>query len=328
MLLGIERYRSLSTEEQLAEWEFWNKLGRPEKKVYQDNFNALVHKKKDLLHNNITWEEAAPRLEEELAAVPSSTGARGQQRARSLTVTNGKNWIAGFTAKMEAQKAALAAAARTAPRAVTPTEEEEETDDVSYVPTVASQWLRDKEAARKRKAASSGSRRRRGSFATKLIHQQDAVANAAVEAAFLAVARARDTLYCASLLAGQPRRSLLLVDISELRDTRPEGGQVCESKIRREKTLVTVVGPTDRAELSWVMENLGKAYKHKDSKRLKHHERLELFPTHHGQPLVDTINAMVAERAQARGQPAASDISLQDIFSQQLARLQQEEGLP
>jgi hypothetical protein len=94
--------------------------------------------------------------------------------------------------------------------------------------------------------------------------QGDKTGMQAMQTAFEATARFSDTIHCPGRLQGQPRRGTFLVDVNEVEENAAHGGNLKSGEIRRSKTLVTIVGPTDMLDLSWLMQQMILSVKHKN----------------------------------------------------------------
>jgi hypothetical protein len=143
-------------------------------------------------------------------------------------------------------------------------DDEQEPKKAKYVGLSSTVEDRTEKAAELERQARNDKKRSVGVPATTLGQQGDKTGMQAMQTAFEATARFSDTIHCPGRLQGQPRRGTFLVDVNEVEENAAHGGNLKSGEIRRSKTLVTIVGPTDMLDLSWLMQQMILSVKHKN----------------------------------------------------------------
>ena len=198
----------------------------------------------------------------------------------------------------------------------TPADNTSDTDDNNeYVGMGSSEEERKKEAEKKRRQASSGTKRPPGTFTQSIYHQGDAVSQAAVQAAHIAVATASDTMYYPGRRDGEPEHCIVCLEYNKFVDPNVDGGRPSGdyTKYMRKKPLVVASGVLDDEQLTRILVDSLAALKHK-TKDPKDHVAVRLFRKDPGTALAHKVESYYAKKKDKEGtQPPLAPRELADI---------------
>ena len=335
--LAIMNFRRMSDEEQEKHMDEFQALSGGARKRFAKTKVYLETQRLKLLAGQISWEAFAPDPVDELPV-----GLRGAKWMRTTAAPEASNvnknslWIEGWHKIQQEREEAAAAlvsemghdggeatpsfdsserslhgknadgsGAEDAGPLGSPTKKVDDslTSTVELLEGVAQ--LADESAA-------SRKHRPIGVHGSETSHQSDAVANTAFEAALRKVATFADTKHVPNLTETDARRVTLLVDINEVNDTKSRGESMTASESRRKKTLVTVIGHRKTDDISFAINELQNAFKHKKTK--KSYKKVELLPDPVDGLSLTTAKKFIQTRAESRAQATSSHRSTHGVI--------------
>jgi hypothetical protein len=128
----------------------------------------------------------------------------------------------------------------------------------------------------------------------------------------LAAAKASDTMFYPGRQAGQPTRSL----INQVKEVRGQGGSVLKGNLRRDKTVVEIVGHRDFDELNMALNACSLAIGNRNNNQSPFVLRnIQRNPTTNMS--FPAMQAQVRQRQNSRMQPSKKPRTAEEIVNEQ-----------